>query len=44
MAPSRDIDDILKEVIEEEREKAERARRLAPVESDNQSEAALGVI
>ncbi|XP_069545912.1 TFIIA-alpha and beta-like factor [Brachyistius frenatus] len=30
-AQTRDIDDILKEVIEEEREKAEKARNLAPV-------------
>ncbi|XP_030604452.1 TFIIA-alpha and beta-like factor [Archocentrus centrarchus] len=43
LAQSRDIDDILKEVIEEETEKAERARKLAPVESGNQSEAALGL-
>ncbi|CAI5653856.1 TFIIA-alpha and beta-like factor isoform X3 [Oreochromis niloticus] len=43
MAQSRDIDDILKEVIEEEREKAERAKKLAPVESDSQSEATLGL-
>lgn len=41
---TRDIDDILKEVIEEEREKAERARSLAPAKTDNQSEAVLGVI
>ncbi|XP_029305120.1 stonin-1 [Cottoperca gobio] len=40
---SRDIDDILKEVIEEEREKAERARNLAPAKTDNQSEAVLGL-
>ncbi|XP_067379902.1 TFIIA-alpha and beta-like factor [Channa argus] len=39
---TRDIDDILKEVIEEEREKAERARNLASAKSD-QSEAALGL-
>lgn len=41
---SRDIDDILKEVIEEEREKAVRARNLAPAKTNNQSEAVLGVI
>lgn len=41
---SRDIDDILKEVIEEEREKAERARNLAPAKNDNQSDPVLGVI
>ena len=41
---TRDIDDILKEVIEEEREKAERARNLAPAKTDNQAEAVLGVI
>lgn len=41
---TRDIDDILKEVIEEEREKAERARSLAPAKPGNQPEAALGVI
>lgn len=40
---SRDIDDILKEVIEEEREKAERARSLAPDKTGNQAEAALGL-
>ncbi|CAK6951669.1 TFIIA-alpha and beta-like factor [Scomber scombrus] len=40
---TRDIDDILKEVIEEEREKAMRARNLAPVKTDNQSEAILGL-
>ncbi|XP_075933177.1 TFIIA-alpha and beta-like factor [Anarhichas minor] len=38
-----DIDDILKEVIEEEREKAEMARNLAPAKTDNQSEAVLGL-
>lgn len=37
---SRDIDEILKEVIEEEREKASRAWKLA---AGNQSEAELGV-
>lgn len=41
---TRDIDDILKEVIEEEREKAMRARNVAPAKTDNQSEAILGVI
>lgn len=41
---TRDIDDILKEVIEEERVKAERARSLAPAKTDNQSEGVLGVI
>ncbi|XP_068580661.1 TFIIA-alpha and beta-like factor isoform X2 [Cebidichthys violaceus] len=40
---TRDIDDILKEVIEEEREKAEMARNLAPAKTDNQSEAVLGL-
>ncbi|XP_038593807.1 TFIIA-alpha and beta-like factor isoform X2 [Micropterus salmoides] len=40
---TRDIDDILKEVIEEEREKAERARSLVPAKTDNQSEAVLGL-
>ncbi|XP_034537583.1 TFIIA-alpha and beta-like factor isoform X2 [Notolabrus celidotus] len=40
---SRDIDDILKEVIEEEREKAERARSLAPAKTGNQTEADLGL-
>ncbi|XP_074532326.1 TFIIA-alpha and beta-like factor [Halichoeres trimaculatus] len=40
---SRDIDDILKEVIEEEREKAERARSLDPDKTGNQAEAALGL-
>ncbi|XP_051235954.1 TFIIA-alpha and beta-like factor [Dicentrarchus labrax] len=40
---ARDIDDILKEVIEEEREKAERARSLAPAKTDNQSEAVVGL-
>ncbi|XP_054456802.1 stonin-1 [Anoplopoma fimbria] len=40
---TRDIDDILKEVIEEEREKAERARNLAPAKTANQSEAVLGL-
>lgn len=39
-----DIDDILKKVIEEEREKAERARNLASAKADNQSEDVLGVI
>ncbi|XP_070834172.1 stonin-1 [Chaetodon trifascialis] len=33
---SRDVDDILKEVIEEEREKAERVRNLASARTDNQ--------
>lgn len=37
-----DIDDILKKVIEEERQKAERAR--ASAKADNQSEDVLGVI
>lgn len=41
---TRDIDDILKEVIEEEREKAERRRNLAPAKTQDQSEAVLGVI
>lgn len=41
---TRDIDDILKEVIEEEREKAERARNLASAKIGDQSETALGVI
>lgn len=41
---TRDIDDILKEVIEEETEKAERARNLASVKTADQCEAALGVI
>lgn len=41
---TRDIDDILKEVIEEEREKAERARNLASAKTGEQSETALGVI
>ncbi|KAF1375853.1 hypothetical protein PFLUV_G00224510 [Perca fluviatilis] len=40
---NRDIDDILKEVIEEEREKAERARNRMPAKTDNQSEAVLGL-
>ncbi|XP_034754101.1 stonin-1 [Etheostoma cragini] len=40
---TRDIDEILKEVIEEEREKAERARNLMPAKTDNQSEAVLGL-
>ncbi|XP_059215105.1 TFIIA-alpha and beta-like factor isoform X2 [Centropristis striata] len=40
---TRDIDDILKEVIEEEREKAERARNLAPAKTNNQTEAVLGL-
>nr|XP_033469160.1 stonin-1 [Epinephelus lanceolatus] len=40
---TRDIDDILKEVIEEEREKAERARNLMPVRTDNQAEDDLGL-
>ncbi|KAL7383807.1 hypothetical protein ABVT39_018062 [Epinephelus coioides] len=40
---TRDIDDILKEVIEEEREKAERARNLVPVRTDNQAEDDLGL-
>ena len=41
---SRDIDDILKEVIEEEREKAERAKSLASAKTGDQSEADLRVI
>ena len=41
---TRDIDDILKEVIEEEREKAIRARNLAPAKTDSQSDTILGVI
>ncbi|XP_040905134.1 TFIIA-alpha and beta-like factor [Toxotes jaculatrix] len=40
---TRDIDDILKEVIEEEREKAERVRNLVPGKTEDQSEAALGL-
>uniref|UniRef100_UPI0037E89859 TFIIA-alpha and beta-like factor n=1 Tax=Semicossyphus pulcher TaxID=241346 RepID=UPI0037E89859 len=40
---TRDIDDILKEVIEEEREKAERARSQAPAKTDNQAEDVLGL-
>ncbi|XP_078129863.1 stonin-1 [Sander vitreus] len=40
---TRDIDDILKEVIEEEREKAERARNLTPAKTESQSEAVLGL-
>ncbi|XP_044070023.1 TFIIA-alpha and beta-like factor isoform X2 [Siniperca chuatsi] len=40
---TRDIDDILKQVIEEEREKAERARSLAPAKNDNQPAAVLGL-
>eukprot|EP00064_Thunnus_orientalis_P007536 superscaffoldBa00000844_g7558 len=40
---TRDIDDILKEVIEEEREKAIRARNLAPAKTDSQSDAILGL-
>ncbi|XP_031158530.2 stonin-1 [Sander lucioperca] len=40
---TRDIDDILKEVIEEEREKAERAKNLTPAKTDSQSEAVLGL-
>ncbi|XP_026164819.1 TFIIA-alpha and beta-like factor [Mastacembelus armatus] len=40
---TRDIDDILKEAIEEEREKAKRARTLASGKSDDQSEAILGL-
>lgn len=40
---SRDVDDILKEVIEEERGKAERARNLAPDKTGNQADAVLGV-
>lgn len=39
-----DIDDILKKVIEEEREKAERSRNLSSAKADNQSEDVLGVI
>lgn len=39
-----DIDDILKKVIEEEREKAETVRTLACVKADNQSEDILGII
>lgn len=38
-----DIDDILKKVIEEERQK-ERARNLSSAKADNQSEDVLGVI
>uniref|UniRef100_A0A3Q2U4L4 General transcription factor IIA, 1-like n=1 Tax=Fundulus heteroclitus TaxID=8078 RepID=A0A3Q2U4L4_FUNHE len=40
---SRDIDDILKEVIEEEREKAERARKLAAGNAGNQAGTDLGL-
>lgn len=40
---SRDVDDILKQVIEEEREKAERARSLTSAKTDSPSEAVLGV-
>lgn len=40
---SRDIDEILKEVIEEEREKAERAQKLAGGTTGNQSGADFGV-
>lgn len=40
----KDIDDILKEVIEVETEKAERARNLACAKTGDQAEAALGVI
>ncbi|XP_068424866.1 TFIIA-alpha and beta-like factor [Clinocottus analis] len=40
---TRDIDDILKEVIEEEKKKAEMTRTLAPTKTDNQSEAVLGL-
>nr|XP_020458930.1 TFIIA-alpha and beta-like factor isoform X2 [Monopterus albus] len=40
---TRDIDDILKEVIEVEREKAQRARNLASAKTDDQSEAVLGL-
>ncbi|KAM4600178.1 stonin-1 [Fundulus diaphanus] len=40
---SRDIDEILKEVIEEEREKAERARKLAAGNAGNQAGADLGL-
>ncbi|XP_030011294.1 TFIIA-alpha and beta-like factor [Sphaeramia orbicularis] len=42
-AKTKDIDDILKEVIEEEREKAKRARSLAPGSADSQSETVLGL-
>ncbi|XP_060895537.1 TFIIA-alpha and beta-like factor isoform X1 [Labrus mixtus] len=38
---TRDIDDILKEVIEEEREKAERARSQASTKNDDQAEPVL---
>ncbi|CAB1426015.1 unnamed protein product [Pleuronectes platessa] len=38
---SRDIDDILKQVIEEEREKAERRRNLPPARTQDQTEAVL---
>ncbi|XP_063730690.1 TFIIA-alpha and beta-like factor isoform X2 [Eleginops maclovinus] len=40
---SQDIDDILKEVIEEEREKAERARILAPAKNDNKPDPVIGL-
>ncbi|KAM9847520.1 TFIIA-alpha and beta-like factor [Aulostomus maculatus] len=39
----RDIDDILKEVIQEEREKALRAQNLAPLKICNQPETVLGL-
>ncbi|KAM4591932.1 TFIIA-alpha and beta-like factor [Odontesthes bonariensis] len=42
-AQSTDIDDILKQVIEEERKKAERARNLAAGNTDSQSGADLGL-
>ncbi|XP_042357621.1 stonin-1 [Plectropomus leopardus] len=40
---TRDIDDILKEVIAEETKKAERARNQAPAKTDNHAEAVLGL-
>ncbi|XP_077437304.1 TFIIA-alpha and beta-like factor isoform X2 [Vanacampus margaritifer] len=40
---SSDVDDILKEVIEEEREKAARARNLAQTKSYDQTESILGL-
>lgn len=39
-----DIDDILQKVIEEERQKAERARNLASAKAGEQSDDLLGVI
>ncbi|XP_041866179.1 TFIIA-alpha and beta-like factor isoform X2 [Melanotaenia boesemani] len=42
-SPSRDIDDILKQVIEEERKKAQRTRNLSSGNTDRQSGADLGL-